>query len=359
MADFGIKRIRCPYCLALNIGSVGEVTKCLKCKHDFPLAYIEDYDKLVPYFTQIIGWSNVGKTVFFQAITAMLTATISLWKKPYSFSAQTGETEKFARGADNFLKYGVRPPGTTVETTYIALMKGLERWGNIALIIRDVAGETFSKEDQLLDFPHEHMPYLKDVPLALMMFSLDDLENNESQKSFSMHGLLNGYIQTMFKRNRKFRDSTHTIVITLSKADLILDHFPINVQSYYQTDPFREALVSTKGASTFDKNQLSAYLQEMTEVSDTIRLWMDQTSRGRNLLSLARDHNIELRFTVISSTGRMVKENDHLPMFPTRVMDPLFWILESPNVITPPSTHKFDPNTMLNNLFDFSWFRTK
>jgi hypothetical protein len=69
----------------------------------------------------------------------------------------------------------------------------------------------------------------------------------------------------------------------------------------------------------------------MGRVSDAISEWIQQRDpRGKVFVRLAQSENIEMRFSLISSTGSDVGEDGVLPvaMEPRRVLDPYFWALE-------------------------------
>jgi hypothetical protein len=76
---------------------------------------------------------------------------------------------------------------------------------------------------------------------------------------------------------------------------------------------------------------MAHYLESMGRVSDAICEWIQRHDpHGRVFVRLAQSENIELRFSLISSTGAEVGADGKLPvaMEPRRVLDPYFWALE-------------------------------
>jgi hypothetical protein len=104
------KKIMCPYCLT-EINSRTEVDTCPSCKAIFDPLYIEKYTEAPPCFAQIIGWSQVGKTVFLQSLTLLLSKIGNYWHQNYYNAAETEETLVYTRNV-NELYYVAFRDGT-------------------------------------------------------------------------------------------------------------------------------------------------------------------------------------------------------------------------------------------------------
>jgi hypothetical protein len=327
----GNKKILCPYCLT-ETHYRKEISKCPACSAEFPPLYIEKADQAQPCFAQIIGWSQVGKTVFLQSLTLMLSVIGRYWRQNYNFAAQTDDTLSYMRNINEFLANGTMPPRTTrnVQDAYIMGLYGMERWGSRTLVMRDVAGESFNK----LNFPIDQVPYLMYVPTVLMMVSIRDMEDRVK----TMDQLMNGYFNTLLKNEKVLKDAQkrnyhriqRKVVVVMSKADLIFNELPSNLQNYLQTDPFSAALDNPQSVNPVNIAYMQEYMDKLGRVSEAIRDYVDQDSFGHNMIQFAKDNNILLRYSMISSTGKEVGKDNTLGsrVQPMRVLDPFFWTLE-------------------------------
>lgn len=323
---FGItKRTLCPYCLC-EIRYRKEITICPNCKSDLPPEYVQKFSQFPPCFAQIVGWSRVGKTVYLQALTAILAEMNAVWRRNYYSSAQTNPTLRYTRNVKDFMKTGQMPDLTqlSLQDAYIMLLNGMERWGSRSFVMRDVAGEHFND----LVFDIKVTPYLLHVPTFLMMFSLHDLE----KQNYAMDQLMNTYIQTLIKHDKDYRKAPRNAVIVLSKADLLVDRLPDSLKSHLQQDPFIK-LSNPSVSNTVTPMggaQMQAYMDSISNASKEIEDWVASSNPGRQLIALASNNGIDLRFTLISSTGGPVGDDKkaNLNITPTRVLDPFFWALE-------------------------------
>jgi hypothetical protein len=210
------------------------------------------------------------------------------------------------------------------------LLSGMERWGSRTLVMRDVAGESFNN----LAFPIEKVPYLMHVPTVMMMVSVHD----EKEGIKTMDQLMNGYFTTLIKnekmlkevQKRKYTRVQRKVIVVLSKADLIFKELPSNLQNYLQTDPFAAVLDDTQSIKPINDAWMQDYMEKLSRVSDAICNYIDQNSSGHTLIQLAKANNIQLRFAIITSTGKEVGEDNNLgsKVQPMRVLDPFFWMLE-------------------------------
>jgi len=277
-----------------------------------------------PFFVQVFGWSRVGKTVYLQALTLMLIKMANVWPR-YSYAAVNDPSQQKVSQITEFLSKGVMPPATQIgkQEVYMMTLRNMERWGGRTLVSRDCAGEIF----ETMDIPIQQAPYLINAPTTFMMIGPHDDVSNEGGKSYDQ--LLNNYINTLISKGVKFNRERRKIVVVFTKADQIRD-LPVDLRAYLINDPLWAAVNARGGTMTLDAKAMESYVSTMEYISTRIRAWMEQDAIGKNFLRLAEHRNIDLRFSLISSTGEAVVEGDRLPtnLSPRRVLDPYFWALE-------------------------------
>jgi len=325
------KNILCPYCLAeINFREGDKVTHCPKtigkdgCGIELPTKYVSRFDQMAPCFAQLVGWSQVGKTVYLQALTATLMKMGVIWRNNFAPAALTNATLRYTRNVKSFMASGTMPPRTQLQLqeAYIMQLENMTRWGSRTLVMRDVAGEHFND----LKFNIEQTPYLLHVPTTLMMLSISDLE----KQNFTMDELMNSLIQTLMNNDPNYGKTKRNVVIVLSKADLIARDLPQQIQEYLLNDPIAKILGSTNDAHEMGEEQMEDYMKNLKKISDAIQAWLKGTDSGSVLVALANNESIDLRFSIVSSTGGQVGGNNQMnvAITPTRVLDPFLWALE-------------------------------
>jgi hypothetical protein len=326
-----VKKRMCPYCLT-EVHFRDEKNTCPACRVPFPAIYIEKSDQAPPCFTQIIGWSQVGKTVYMQALTLMLSMMGRYWHKNYYFAAETDTTQEYSRNVNEFRDNGRMPDPTLIhlQDAYIMGLYGMERWSSRTLVMRDVAGESFDN----MAFPIERLPYLMYVPTVLVMVSMFDLKSSAK----TMDQLMTSYYNTLLVNEKTLKEAQkhnyhrvqRKVVIVLSKADKIFSELPANLQNYLKTDPFAAILDNPESVQPIDAAFMQNYMDKLGHAGEAVRHFIDQDPHGHNMIQLAHQNNMDLRFTIISSTGKDVDEENKLGsrMQPMRVLDPFFWAME-------------------------------
>lgn len=316
------RRIICPYCLA-ELRTRGNPDTCPSCKAPLPVQYVHEYEQHPPFFTQVFGWSRAGKTVFQYAMTLMLLKMGNVWSN-YTPSPATEETLKKTQEINEYLQNGKMPPMTQLGTqeVYVMLLRNMERWGGRTLVLRDCAGEIFDT----LEVPVAQAPFLLNAPTTFMFLSLSDLPNSKGR---SIEQLLNSYINTLMKHRINFAKEQRKLVVVFTKADLIQD-LPANLRNYLINDPLWAAVNARGAVSQLDTGSMQTYIETMMRVSDAIQDWVSQDYSGKTFIRLAEQKNIDLRFSLISSTGAAVGPDGKMveSLAPRRVLDPFFWALE-------------------------------
>jgi hypothetical protein len=324
-----VKKIICPYDLT-EIHYRQEFDKCPVCGNSINPRYLRGYNEAPPFFTQMIGWSGVGKTAFLQSLTYILMQLGRVWQSqalPYSPSPLSQSSLGFMKEVNAYEFSHKMPFGTQdkVQEAYIMMLKNMERWGSRTLVVRDVPGGVFND----LQFDIKYMPYLLHVPTTIFMISLYDIQYDPKRDPRnSMDFLMDTYIETMIKHDKKFTKERRNLVVVLSKADKLLGKLPVNIQKYHDEDPILSA-INQKTNFEMDGSKMAEYMTRMKHVSDAIRDWITQDPHGRALVGLAQDHNIHIEFSAISATGQDAdKDGFVVEVQPHRVLDPFFWALD-------------------------------
>lgn len=322
MFSFFGQRIICPYCLA-EVRGGKNIQKCPKCKHELPPQYVNEYEDHRPFFVQVFGWSQVGKSVFLQTLTLMLVKMSKVWSN-YYHTAATDASQQFEQDVNEYLAKGIMPPPTPMglQQAYIMVLSKMERWGGRTLVTRDCAGEIFDN----LTVPVEQAPFLLNAPTTFMLISLADLPQSKGK---SINLLMSNYVNTLLKNGIDFNKERRKLVVVLTKGDII-PNLPNNLRNYLVNDPLWAAINTTGSVVQMDARAMEQYLMVMQRVSDAIHDWIQESASGLAFVRLAKAHNIDLRFSIISSTGAPVDTDGTMPIAvaPRRVLDPYFWALE-------------------------------
>jgi hypothetical protein len=328
-----VKKVICPYDLT-EIHYRQEFEKCPVCGNTINPRYLRAYNEAPPFFTQIIGWSGVGKTAYLQSLTYVLKQMGRMWRNPshtYAPSPLSQSSLKFMENVNEYEAKGKMPFGTQdeVQEAYIMMLKYMERWGSRTLVVRDVPGSAFNN----LQFDIKYTPYILHVPTTILMISLYDIQygpNRDARKS--MDFIMDTYIETMTKHDKKFTKERRNLVVVLSKADKLEGELPVNIKKYHDEDPILEAIIN-KSINEMDGSKMAEYMTRMKHVSDAIRDWITKDPNGQTLVALAEDNNIHTEFCAISATGQDADEKGFVAeLQPHRVLDPFFWALEFQSV---------------------------
>jgi hypothetical protein len=315
-------RIICPYCLAEIRGGYKKES-CPVCKKELPVQYVHDYETCQPFFVQVFGWSKVGKTMFLSALTSVLMKMSKIWPEYYC-AAVSAVSQSKVQEINDYHARGQMPTPTQLDgnEVYIMLLKNMELWGSRALVTRDCAGETFEN----FKVPVEEAPFLLNAPTTFMFISLPDLPNSGGR---SMNMLLENYVNTLMKYGINFDTEKRKLVVVFTKADLI-ENLPANLRNYLISDPIWAAINSSQEVPQMDAVEMQEYLEAMGRVSDALRDWIQREASGQVFVRFAVSKNIDVRFSLISSTGSPVDNNATMKeaLAPRRVLDPYFWALE-------------------------------
>ncbi len=317
------KRIICPYCLAENRAH-RSLKKCGQCGGEFPVQYRDRYSEHKPFFVQVFGWSQVGKSVFLRAMTYTLVRMSNVWSS-YSYAPITDASQSLVAKVNQTLAgEGKVPepnlPGQT-EEIYIMLLRAMQRWGHRSLVMQDCAGEIFDN----LSASVEKIPFLIKAPTTFMLISANEFTRPDGR---SMDMLLDNYITTLQDNDVDFATDPKSLVVVLTKGDIATD-LPQNLRNYLVDDPIWAQIEKGNQADFLNAELMRDYVDSMEYVSEALSDWVQRDAAGKNFVRKARDHRIDIRFSVISSTGSPVEGGTLIErLSPRRVLDPFFWALE-------------------------------
>jgi hypothetical protein len=205
------------------------------------------------------------------------------------------------------------------------LLNHIPKWSKAALTIRDCSGNAFRE----IDVDLSEATFLLKGPLTLMFISLEDLKNSGG---YTMDNLMTSYLNALAMHGARLDREYRKMVIVLTKTDLFWDRLPDDLLDYIKEDPLWAASrEKDKPPQWYSLAEMEFYLAAMTRISQSIEEWICRLAAGRMFVTLARDRNIEIQFSLVSSTGAAPRTQDNiLPTGwePTRVLDPLLWALE-------------------------------
>ena len=281
---------------------------------------------MLPLPIQFFGLARQGKTTYLAALAMALQRVNAVWNG-FTAMAATEPSQRLLREVNTYFETGRLPPASVpgVRDCYLILMNRVPKWVKVALMVRDCPGKAF----QGIDVDVKEASFLLKAPLTFMFISLADLK--ELGRGDTLDTLMNGYINTLVAHGARLEVENRKVVVVLTKADLLGATLPIDLLSYIEEDPIWK--ISRLGDLTrwYSLAEMDSYLQELARISRVIEEWICRQAAGRMLVTLARDRNIELQFSLVSSTGAAPRAQDNVLSTrwePSRVLDPFLWALE-------------------------------
>jgi hypothetical protein len=315
--------LMCPYCLHdLSFLIEKKITVCKVCGNEIPPLYKRDYRSTPPLIVQLLGWRQVGKTTYLQALSYLLSFRISNILENCHTVSVTDATLRFERSIEEYLDNGILPEITPLgeQEAFIRLCKNTGRWGSRTLVFRDCAGEVF---DPLTIKLFDSVPYLLHAPTSLFLISLPNLE---TLPGYSMNQLLSSYINTLVGNRIDPRKNRRSVLIVLTKGDLITD-LPKEVKDYLENDPICDALTKNE-EYLLNKQGVLDYLEKMKDINHILSDWIDKKPGGKSMRLDAQDNKIKICYSIVSSTGKQLVSGEKNSWKPKRILDPFFWTLE-------------------------------
>ncbi len=309
---------------------------CAVCSRVIPGFYIDYYvsKEALPVFIQVFGKTAHGKTMWLNSLRLSLMRMSTLWSG-FFYQSLTQLDQDTEKALETDRVRGLAPGSTQRRTrdqneVFIMLLKHIPLWKSRMLVIMDHPGEYF----ETFKIPVKEIPYLKEASITtIMMISLFDLLN-EGQR---VNNLLNNYVQAMrneIKIDLKKPPQRH-LVIALTKADKIAG-LPPTLKNYLEDDDVWQMANGDKEiVAPLDDQYMEEYVERMERVSKEIARWISSDPKnmpgGADMLGMIKEFKLDVRFTLMSATGRDLDPDGSSSGFniaPRRVLDTFLWALE-------------------------------
>jgi hypothetical protein len=281
---------------------------------------------MLPLPIQFFGLSRHGKTTYLAALTMALQRVNGAWSG-FTAMPATESSQRLVREATNYFATGKLPPPSPSggKDSYLMLLNRIPKWMKAALTIRDCSGEAFRE----IDVDLSEATFLLKGSLTFMFISIEDLKDSGG---YTMDNLMTSYLNALATQGARLDREYRKIVVLLTKADLFWDRLPDDLLNYVKEDPVWSACREEgKPPRWYSLAEMESYLEEMIRISRSIEEWICGLAAGRTFVALARDRNVEIQFSLVSSTGGAPRSQDNLlptGWEPSRVLDPLLWALE-------------------------------
>lgn len=301
----------------------GPASRCHCCGEILPPLYLKEGQNMLPIPIQFFGLNKHGKTSYLAALTLALQRVNTVWNG-FTATPATESSRRTVREINRYFDTGQLPPATPprVKDCYLMLLNRIPKWGNAALMIRDCPGAAFREIDVDLDEAN----FLLKGTTTFLFISLEDLEGG-----YTVDALMTNYLSALVAHGVALEDEFKKVLVVLTKADLLLEVLPGDLLRYVQDDPIWLVSRLEAESSGFSVADMEEYLKTLDRVSDSIEEWIRRRAAGRTLVTLARDRNVEVRFSLVSATGSapLMGENTLSAGWePSRVLDPFLWALE-------------------------------
>jgi hypothetical protein len=280
---------------------------------------------------ELVGRSGSGKTSFLWGLFHVLRMLSWVWPEYLCYV----DAESRAQFLENLKAVQRRRlPDRAAGgggSWYRLILKEMERWGERPLVLVD---------DHVGPFGELETANGRDVnwgaPLCWLL-SLSDLDEVDAAL---VDVQLTDLVEARLRSARSIEAEPFKLIIALSKADRLPD-LPDSLRRYLKKDPIAaviEAARQLKAADVkpgdealhFDGTAVARYMGEMWNVHEQIVHWLSRSRTGHLLARRASEHQLQVRFCLISATGSELVAGGGLavPWSPRRVLDPLFWALE-------------------------------
>jgi len=328
----GGPRVVCPRCLTqISVRETGK-QNCTNCGWEIPLEYVQNFNEAPPIFIQVFGWTNHGKTMFLDTLRLVLMDMGVLWDRfRYQSFTQLDldkERELSAERRRGVLASNTQRRERDQNEVYIMNLRGMERWGDRMLVVMDHPGEFF----ETYDVPVQEVPFLINTPTTVMLISLKDVIDDDSNSAGErVDQLFQIYLSALTREGVNWKNERRKLIVVLTKADMMRDLMPENLQNYLLDDDVWASIESSNHIDPLTSTDMAEYLERMDRVSNEIKRWLATDRKnipgGKNFINLIDDYNIDARFTMMTATGQSAIDGE-LPISPRRVLDPFFWALE-------------------------------
>lgn len=346
------RSIECLHCARMMRVAVNART-CECGQKPIPPDYLKKYKEVRPLYFPVIGWSRIGKTVWMYSLIRRLQEMApSIWPD-FTISPLDPVSDAFLPEVLHLKKQKEGPRGNPIDLqeTYLFMLENMPRWNSRTLILKDLAGEPWSKGwfDKNWDTPNavQYRQLLTNNKTAMMFFSLANMDQSETNgDGQTMEQMLNRY--RLVLENQGVADISREqrrILVVLTQGGRIskLDQ---NIFEYLDSDPISRRLdpgrYGSPGAqATFDNAGMAEYFAVMKQVSNQLKEWV-RDHGGAQFLNQCKRMNISVEFCITSCFEKTVKRQfeaaaplDAIDVEKVedvwhcqRALDPLFWALE-------------------------------
>lgn len=311
--------LRCPYCLqsveAFGRDPKTKVPKCPNCKTDIPKTFLES-DRMLRTMVGVVGFSGHGKTVYLTSLFSTLKRFSNFWNG-YYFRSLDDFTHRIIYEQVPLFEKGNLPESTPANFPNPALVHyhQLPVFDDAFVGYYDTAGEVFNDASQIARAGF----FVAHADTVLFIMSIPDCDAAELDDQMSR--LLDTYIRAADDKLNTNTRTMQRLVVIFTKSDL---------PDAKLSPALRQWL--TQGTAEFYALNLNDKLLDLGLVSIKIEEWLRQELGCMRFANMARDHFLEVRYTLVSAMG-LDDEEDQADgqvdrLRPLRVLDPFLWVLD-------------------------------
>jgi hypothetical protein len=305
--------LRCPYCLqgvhSFLRDPKTNVPHCPNCRTDIPKTFL-DSALMLRTMVGVVGFSGHGKTVYLTSLFSTLKRFSNFWNG-YYFRSLDDFTHRVIYEQVPLFEKGDLPESTPANFPNPALVHyhQLPVFQDAFVGYYDTAGEVFNDATQIARAGF----FVAHSDTVLFIVSIPDCDSGELDDHMSR--LLDTYIRAADdKLNTNIRN-TQRLVVIFTKSDL---------PSSRLNDELKNWL--SKGVADYYAMNLSDKLLDLGMFSIRIEDWLREDLGCTRFANMARDHFLEVRYTIVSAMG--ITDDDDEKLSPLRVLDPFLWVLD-------------------------------
>ena len=259
----------------------------------------------------VVGFSGHGKTVYLTSLFSTLKRFSNFWNG-YYFRSLDDFTHRVIYEQVPLFEKGDLPESTPANFPSPALVHYhmLPVFDDAFVGYYDTAGEVFNDAAQIARAGF----FVAHSDTVLFIVSIPDCEGGELDDH--MARLLDTYIRAADdKLNTNIR-SKQRLVVIFTKSDLPAANLSPELRTWL-----------TQGLSDYYAMNLGDKLLDLGMVSVRIEEWLRSELGCTRFANMARDHFLEVRYTIVSAMGITDQEGEE-KLSPLRVLDPFLWVLD-------------------------------
>lgn len=306
--------LRCPYCLhhveKFIHDEKTKVTHCPNCRTDIPKVFV-NAGLMLRTMVGVVGFSGHGKTVYLTSLFSTLKRFSHYWNG-YYFRSLDDFTQRIIYEQVPLFEKGDLPESTPANfpNPALVLYHQLPVFEDAFVGYYDTAGEVFNDATQIARAGF----FVAHADTVLFIMSIPDCD--PGQLDDQMSRLLDTYIRAADDKLNTNTRTTQRLVVIFTKSDLTQAQL---------TPALRQWL--SQGAADYYALNLNDKLLDLGMVSIRIEEWLRQDLGCTRFANMARDHFLEVRYTIVSAMG-WGDPNGEDKLNPLRVLDPFLWVLD-------------------------------